>query len=150
MEFADGIGAGIAEQRLSDLSGVPDLLCATVVLPMLLSEFCRDVVCLGHFRKRRRNSNTNKWTRICESCEDRYLMEKHFQSEVKTEESLLTQEAVLQAKKAELRQAIEQKKKRIEEIANKKSETVERHRVEMGKIATLDKELDTKFTVVHS
>ncbi len=47
-------------------------------------------------------------------------MEKHFQSEVKTEESLLTQEAILQAKQLELQQAIQQKKKRLEEMGNKK------------------------------
>jgi hypothetical protein len=117
---------------------------------MLLSEFCREVVCLGHFRKRRRNNNTNKWTRICEPCEDRYLMEKQFQSEVKTEESLLTQEAILQSKQLELQQAIQQKKKRLEEMANKKRDTVEKHRLEMSRLAALDKELDTKFKLIHS
>ena len=65
---------------------------------ILISEFCKEIVCLSHLRKRRRYAETNKWTRICEYCEDKYLMEKHYQNETKTEESLMSQELIINKK----------------------------------------------------
>lgn len=70
-------------------------------------------------KKRRRNPETNKWTRICEHCEDKYLMEKHYQNEMKTEESLITQEVVVKSKHTELSEAIEGKRVKLQMLKNK-------------------------------
>lgn len=40
--------------------------------------------------------STKKFSRICDYCEDKKLMEKHFQNLIKSEETLLSEEIVTQ------------------------------------------------------
>jgi len=49
----------------------------------LLSGFCNFVFCSEHMRKKRKNKEVNKFVRICDNCEDRYLYSKYMKLEVK-------------------------------------------------------------------
>ncbi len=102
-----------------------------------LSEFCKETVCGSHMKKRRRYPETNKWTRICEHCEDKYLMEKHYQNEMKTEESLITQEVVVHSKYSELKSAIEGKRVKLQMLRNKGSTLTDFAKKENARLAAL-------------
>ncbi len=53
-------------------------------------------MCISHFRKARLNVSTKKFSRICDYCEDKKLMERHFQNLIKTEETIVSEEMVTQ------------------------------------------------------
>lgn len=113
-----------------------------MVVKGLLSEFCGETVCAGHFRKRRRNNSTNKWARICEPCEDKYLMDRHYQNEMKTAESLLTQEIILTNRHREAQELLESKRAKLLQLLDKKASIAENHTREMVKLSTANLELD--------
>lgn len=48
----------------------------------ILSSFCHDIVCSSHIRKKRRDAN-NKFTRICDLCEDTYIYKRYLKNEMK-------------------------------------------------------------------
>ena len=68
----------------------------------LYSEFCRDVVCSEHLRKKRKHKTTNKFVKICDDCEDKQLQDRYMKIENKAEEALIMQEMIVQAKHEEL------------------------------------------------
>ena len=66
-----------------------------MVIGYQFSEFCKDIVCIEHIRKKRKYKNTNKFVRICDDCEDKYLYDKYKSSESKAEEALAMQEMIV-------------------------------------------------------
>ena len=77
------------------------------------SEFCKESVCGEHFRKKRRNPETNKFCRICEACEDEYLYKRHLKNEMKTDESMSTQELLMEDKLRELTGQLDGKRTKL-------------------------------------
>lgn len=49
----------------------------------LFSAFCMMPICSDHLRKRRRKKN--KWEKICDSCEDKFLFDAYMKLEIKAE-----------------------------------------------------------------
>ena len=64
-------------------------------------------------------------------------MEKHYQNEMKTEESLLSQEAVLRTKHIELSEAIAGKKVKLQMLHNKHEKLLEHTKKESARLTTL-------------
>jgi hypothetical protein len=64
-------------------------------------------MCIIHFRKARRNPLTNKFSRICDNCEDTKLMEKHFQNIMKSEETLASEELLITEKYNQMKDKLE-------------------------------------------
>ena len=58
-----------------------------MVLFRIFSGFCDLVACKEHLRKRRRKKN--KWEKICDECEDRFLYDSYMKLEKRKEESLM-------------------------------------------------------------
>ena len=45
---------------------------------IIWSGFCKGLVCNDHMRKKRKNKNDkNKFVRVCDICEDKYLYQKY-------------------------------------------------------------------------
>jgi hypothetical protein len=68
-------------------------------------------------------------------------MEKHYQNEMKTEESLLTQEAILRNKHTELGEIVASKKIKYQLLHNKNKELIDAAKKENARLATLQTDI---------
>lgn len=105
------------------------------------SLFCHDIVCIGHIRKKRRDPNTNKFSRICDDCEDRYLYKKHLKNEMKLEESMVAQQLLLEAKCKDLQEMLKGKKVKLEVLKQKNQELSEQKKKNEQKCKSQEEQL---------
>jgi hypothetical protein len=68
-------------------------------------------------------------------------MEKHYQNEMKTEESLLTQEAILRNKHTELGEIVASKKIKYQLLHNKNKELIDAAKKENARLTTLQTDI---------
>ena len=73
---------------------------------------------------------------MCEFCEDKSLMEKHYQNEMKTEESLMTQEIIVEKKHSELQEVLSSKKIKLQMLKNKKEQLEASSKKEAARLAS--------------
>lgn len=115
-----------------------------MVLHGRFSLFCHDTVCVGHIRKKRRDPNTNKFTRICDACEDKYLYKKHLKNEMKLEESMVAQELLLEAKCKDMQEMIKGKKTKLEVLKQKNEELIAEKKKNEQKCKSQEEQLEKR------
>ena len=63
-------------------------------------------------------------------------MEKHYQNEMKTEESLMTQEIIVEKKYSELQEVLSSKKIKLQMLKNKKEQLEASSKKEAARLAS--------------
>lgn len=76
-------------------------------------------------RKRRRKRN--KWEKICDYCEDKFLYEAYMKLEIKAEESLAVEEEIVAMKYEENKAVLENKRTKRRELSFKQEELENKH-----------------------
>ena len=95
-------------------------------------------------RKKRRKKN--KWEKICDSCEDKYLFEAYMKLEIKAEEALGVEQEIVTMKYEDLRQLLEAKRVKRRQLSFASEETQAKYDEKMLK---LTKE-DNKFQSINN
>lgn len=129
---------------MQDLRGA--VVEAEAVVGMrIVSEFCKDVVCLEHLRKKRKYKNTPKFLRICDDCEDSYLYDKYMKFETKAEEAIAMQEMIIQTKRDELAELAQAKQTRLQLLRNKQNELEQQKKENESKVRVADNDYANKL-----
>lgn len=72
------------------------------------------MACKDHLRKRRRRKN--KWEKICDCCEDKFVYDSYMKLEKKKEESLLVEEEIITMKHDNVAEIYGNKKSKIDKL----------------------------------
>lgn len=101
-------------------------------------------MCSSHIRKKRKQTNGNKFVRICDDCEDKILFDRYMKSESKAEEALAMQEMIVQSKRNELADLASAKQTKLQVLKNKQAELEEERKEQESKLKSNEHDLDHK------